>query len=116
MAEVVEGVTPVEAFVLEESDGACQLWELAAAWTDHGSEDERRAAVPLLREAVVNLSRRAFVDVHELVQLPGGHDTAEAISSQRVAATISDVRRWLRSEEATSLVTVTLTDAGVPYL
>lgn len=45
-----------------------------------------------------------------------GTQTVKAIPAQRARATISDVRRWLRPEEETGSVTVTLTDAGVPYL
>ncbi|RKS09327.1 hypothetical protein DFP74_5062 [Nocardiopsis sp. Huas11] len=112
----VEGVTSVEVFVIEEADGTCALWELAAAWTDDGSEEERREAVPLLREAVVNLSRRAFVDVHVLVRSPGGPESAQAVPSHQVAASVADVRRWLRPDESTGLVTLTLTEAGAWYL
>jgi hypothetical protein len=32
----IVGLTPAEYFVLYESDGHVQLWELAAGWTDNG--------------------------------------------------------------------------------
>lgn len=112
----VEGVSPVEYFVLCESDGHCQLWEIAAAWTGDGPDDDRRTAVPLLRAAVVNLSLRGLVDVYDLVRWPGTRAGAVPIPPRDVATTLADVRLWLWRAESTSLITVSLTDAGVPFL
>lgn len=115
MAEV-EGVSLVEHFVLHESDGHCQLWELAATWTDNGSDDDRRAAVPLLRDAVVGLSQRGLVDVYDLVRWPSDSDDVVPIPLRDVATTIADVEHWLWHGESTSLITVSLADAGIAYL
>jgi hypothetical protein len=116
VAEIEEGVSLVEHFVLHEADGRCQLWELAAAWTDNGTEDARRASVPLLRDAVVALSRRGLIDVYEIVQWPRNPDVTVWIPPEHVATTIAGAQRWLRHGESTSLVTVSLADAGIKYL
>ena len=116
MAEAVEGVTSVEVVVIEEADGTCGLWELPAAWSENGTEEDRRAAVPLLREAVVNLGRRAFVDVHVLVRGPRGAGTPEAVPPHQVEAAVADMERWFGPDESTGLVTLTLTDAGAWFL
>jgi hypothetical protein len=111
-----EGISPVEYFVLHESDGHCQLWELTAAWTGNGPDDDRRTAMPLLRDAVVGLSLRGLVDVYDLVRWPGDLDDVVPIPPRDVAAAIANVQHWLWRGESTSLITVSLADAGIPYL
>jgi hypothetical protein len=114
MAE--EGVTLIECFVLCEADGHALLWELAASWTDNGTPEQRMKAVPLLRDAVASLAAGGFVEVCDFPSWPPKGDQAIALTAAALDEALADPKRWLWLDERTSLMTVSLTDAGVAYL
>jgi hypothetical protein len=110
------GLSPVESFVLEEADPQALLWEIAAAWATNGDEADRIQAVPLLREAVVTLARDGFVAVRDFPVCPTAGKDATPVPANEVETATADVQRWLRRPTGTSLLTVSITDAGVVWL
>jgi hypothetical protein len=110
------GLTPAEHFVLEESDGDVLLWELLAAWTNNGDQDQPVEAVPLLADALVNLARHGLIEVHVVPAWPLNQDEGVAVSGDRLARAVGDVNNWLWRDDFTSVIVVSLTDVGVPWL
>lgn len=110
------GLTPAEHFVLEESDGDVLLWELSAAWTNNGDQDQRIEAVPLLADALVNLARHGLIEVHAFPTWPLNQDEGVAVSGDGLARAVSEVNNWLRHDEFTSVIVVSLTDVGGSWL
>jgi hypothetical protein len=110
------GVSLVEHFVLQEADSHALLWELAAAWTDNGTPEQRTQAVPVLRDAVVVLEARNLVEVRDFPSWPPHTADATDMSGPALLQALADPSNWLWMEERTSLLTVSLTEAGIPYL
>jgi hypothetical protein len=106
----------IEWFVLEEANSHAQLWELAAGWTDNGTLEQRRNAVPLLRDAVTSLAARGFIEVCDFSSWPPKTDQALPLTGAALDEALADPQNWLWRDEHLSLITVSLTDAGVPYL
>jgi hypothetical protein len=104
------GLTPAEEFVLFESDGHAQLWELAAGWTDNGEKAQRVAAVPLLAAALVSLVQRGLVEVYDYSTWPSQPGDASRIAVERVPEIAGDAANWLWREES---CTVPKLDAGL---
>jgi hypothetical protein len=110
------GLSPAEYCVLVEADCEALLWEIAAAWTDNGDEADRVQAVPLLQEAVVTLVGYGLVEVHDFPAWPVNWEDAIPIAPDVVGSAIADVESWLWRPGGISLLTVSLTDAGIPWL
>jgi hypothetical protein len=106
------GLSPVEAFVLEEADPEAMLWEIAAAWTANGDDADRVRAVPLLREAVAALAGYGLVEVHDFPAWPTDWKDAIPVPAGEVETATADVRRWLWRATGISLLTISITDAG----
>jgi hypothetical protein len=111
-----EGIDPIEYFVLHESDGDALLWELAAGWTDNGTPEQRMEAAPLLRDAVTSLGARGFVEVRDFPSWPPDPAQAVLVTGAELDGALAGLQNWLWLEERTSLLTVSLTDTGIPYL
>ncbi|MEV6347579.1 hypothetical protein [Actinoplanes sp. NPDC051851] len=94
------GVNVVEYFVLHEADGDATLAEMIASWTGNGTAEQRTDAVPLLRQAVLRLASRGLVEVTP------GHSPAD------LADTLAEPGSWA----SPSPLTLSVTEAGVPYL
>jgi hypothetical protein len=110
-----DGVSMVEYFVLHEADSDVLLWELAARWTENGTPEERTNAVPRLRDAVLALAARSFVEVHDLpARPPEGH--GPPMIGPRLEDALSGTQNWLWRDDGLRPLTVSLTGAGVPYL
>jgi len=109
----IEDLTPVERHVLSEADGDIQLWELAARWTNNGDDEQRRAAVPVLRAAVTRLVRDGLVDVHDFPAWPTRREDATPIPLKQLHGMLADEQNWLWRGESTSLITIAVTKAGV---
>ncbi|RCG30118.1 hypothetical protein DQ384_18465 [Sphaerisporangium album] len=113
----LEGLTPVEHFVVEEAEaGDVLLWELAAALTHNGTQDQRIEAVPLLADAVVSLARHGLVEVHTSPTWPPDPEQAALIPLDRLANVVRDVENWLWPDVSTALIAVSLTDIGSAWL
>jgi hypothetical protein len=69
MAEPAE-LNAIEVFVLCEVEPEAMLWEIPATWTNNGTNEQRAAAVPQLREAVVSLAERGLIDVRDFPAWP----------------------------------------------
>ena len=105
-------LSPAEQFILIESRGDVLLWEIVAAWTDNAGEQERRRAVPILRDAVLSLVQRGLVDVHDFPAWPPDWQQAVPVPPAAVAALTADVENWLWRDGDISLVTVSTSEAG----
>jgi hypothetical protein len=105
-------LSPAEQLVLDESRGYAQLWELVATWTNNADEDERRRAVPALRDAVLSLLRRGLVEVYDFPAWPPDWDQAVRVPPDAVAALTADVENWMWRGGDISLVTVSVSEAG----
>jgi hypothetical protein len=73
-------------------------------------------AVPVLREAVLALAARGLVEVLDFPSWPPKDDQAVLMTGAALDEAVADPQNWLWLDEHTSLLTVSLTDAGVPYL
>jgi hypothetical protein len=114
--EEPKGVTLVEHFILEASDGGVLLWELAAGWAGSGDKGRCVGAVPVLLEALVSLSRWGAVVVRGVRGFPLDREETEPIGADQLPDVIGDVEKWLSGGEDTSMVTVSLTDTGARWL
>ncbi|WP_148307837.1 hypothetical protein [Actinoplanes friuliensis] len=110
------GLSPVESFVLAEADPEAALWEITAAWTADGDEADRVQAVPLLREAVIALAGYGFVAVHDFPLRPADWKQEIPVPADGVKAATANVQSWLWRPAGSSLLTVSITDAAVPWL
>ena len=108
-----QDLRPVERRVLSEADGDVQLWELAARWTNNGDDQRRRAAIPVLREAVTRLVRDGLVEVHDFPAWPVRREDATPIPLNQLPGMLADEQNWLWRGESTSLITISVSKAGV---
>jgi hypothetical protein len=72
--------------------------------------------VPLLREAVVTLAGYGFVAVPDFPVRSTDWKDATPVPADEVEAATAGVRRWLWRPAGSTLLTVSITDVGVPWL
>ena len=109
-------LTPVEVFVLCEVEPEAMLWEIPATRTDNGTDQQRAAAVPPLRDAVVSLAERGLIEVNDFPAWPTLRHEAIPVTTTTLRSVLTPVHVWLWHGDDTSLLTVTITQAGITWL
>jgi hypothetical protein len=111
-----DGLTRVEVFVLAAVEPEAMLWELPAVWTDNGTDAQRAAVIPPLRDAVVSLAGRGLIEVLDFPAWPSRRDQAIPVTAGTLPAVLAADEVWLWRDQDTSLLTVSITAAGVAWL
>lgn len=109
------GLSLVESFVLAEADPGASLWEIATGWTQNGDDADRIRAVPLLQEAVAALADYGFVEVQVVAEGPASMDDS-TVPAGEVKSAVDDLQSWLQPPTGDSVLTVNITEAGIPWL
>ncbi|GHJ47853.1 hypothetical protein Cs7R123_51950 [Catellatospora sp. TT07R-123] len=99
------GVTLVEHFVLEWSDGGTHLAGLVTEWVRDGEPDLPHA-ISLLADAVASLGRRGLIEVYADGPVP----------TDQIGPLVADPSRWSPDAPADHAVAVSLTEAGAAFL
>lgn len=111
-----DGLDEAEVFVLAEIEPEALLFELPALWTDNGTDAQRAAAVPVLRDAVVSLARQGLIEVHDFPAWPTMPDQAIPVPAEALPAALADVQVWLWHGQDSRLLTTSITESGMAWL
>jgi hypothetical protein len=109
-------LTALEVFVLGEVEPEVMLWEIPATRTNNGSEEQRVAVVPALRDAVVSLAERGMIEVYDFPAWPPIPQKAIPVTTATLRCVLDPVDGWLWRGDDTSMLTVAITDTGVTWL